>query len=397
MVSKELSRHNQALAQSHSLLKGKTMTTGIRAIVIGMIANLLLSLFKFVGGILGNSVALVADAIHSLSDLVTDIIVLFTHRIGKMPQDEDHPYGHGRAETIGATIIGMLIIVTGIGVTYETWEAMSEGFGQAPGLLAASAALFSILVNEGLFHYTRRVGEETNSPSLVANAWHHRSDAISSIAALIGIVGAWQGFAFMDPLAGAVVGCLIVKVGIDITRQGVRDLMDTALSDEHTKKIHAILSEIPEVLHFHDLRTRVIGGEFLIDVHILVDPEMTVTEGHRVAETARRNLIKAIRNIQDVLVHVDGEHDAEVEGIYPVTRKELLEIARPLIAELAGNISQPQIRVHHIKGKNMVDVFIKIGSNQNMEDSRALVANIKSKLETTPQIDQARVFLDLNH
>ena len=397
MVSKELSRHNQALAQSHSLLKGKTMTTGIRAIVIGMIANLLLSLFKFVGGILGNSVALVADAIHSLSDLVTDIIVLFTHRIGKMPQDEDHPYGHGRAETIGATVIGMLIIVTGIGVTYETWEAMGEGFGQAPGLLAASAALFSILVNEGLFHYTRRVGEETNSPSLVANAWHHRSDAISSIAALIGIVGAWQGFAFMDPLAGAVVGCMIVKVGIDITRQGVRDLMDTALSDEHTKKIHAILSEIPEVLHFHDLRTRVIGGEFLIDVHILVDPEMTVTEGHRVAETARRNLIKAIRNIQDVLVHVDGEHDAEVEGIYPVTRKELLEIARPLIAELAGNISQPQIRVHHIKGKNMVDVFIKIGSNQNMEDSRALVANIKSKLETTPQIDQARVFLDLNH
>ena len=397
MVSKELSRHNQALAQSHSLLKGKTMTTGIRAIVIGMIANLLLSLFKFVGGILGNSVALVADAIHSLSDLVTDIIVLFTHRIGKMPQDEDHPYGHGRAETIGATAIGMLIIVTGIGVTYETWEAMGEGFGQAPGLLAASAALFSILVNEGLFHYTRRVGEETNSPSLVANAWHHRSDAISSIAALIGIVGAWQGFAFMDPLAGAVVGCLIVKVGIDITRQGVRDLMDTALSDEHTKKIHAILSEIPEVLHFHDLRTRIIGGEFLIDLHILVDPEMTVTEGHRVAETARRNLIKAIRNIQDVLVHVDGEHDAEVEGIYPVTRKELLEIARPLIAELAGNISQPQIRVHHIKGKNMVDVFIKIGSNQNMEDSRALVANIKSKLETTPQIDQARVFLDLNH
>ena len=397
MVSKELSRHNQALAQSHSLLKGKTMTTGIRAIVIGMIANLLLSLFKFVGGILGNSVALVADAIHSLSDLVTDIIVLFTHRIGKMPQDEDHPYGHGRAETIGATVIGLLIIMTGIGVAYETWETIAEDNRQAPGLLAASAALLSILINEGLFHYTRRVGEATKSPSLIANAWHHRTDAISSIAALIGIVGAWQGFAFMDPLAGAVVGCMIVKVGIDITRQGVRDLMDTALSDEHTKKIHAILSEIPEVLHFHDLRTRVIGGEFLIDVHILVDPEMTVTEGHRVAETARRNLIKAIRNIQDVLVHVDGEHDAEVEGIYPVTRKELLEIARPLIAELAGNISQPQIRVHHIKGKNMVDVFIKIGSNQNMEDSRALVANIKSKLETTPQIDQARVFLDLNH
>ena len=372
------------------------MPTGTRAIVIGMIANILLSLFKFVGGILGNSVALVADAIHSLSDLVTDLIVLFTHRIGKMPQDEDHPYGHGRAETIGATVIGLLIIVTGIGVTYKTWETINEISEQAPGLLAASAALLSILINEGLFHYTRRVGEATKSPALIANAWHHRSDAFSSIAALIGIIGAWQGFAFMDPLAGAVVGCMIVKVGIDITRQGVRDLMDTALSDEHTEKIHSILKEIPEVLHFHELRTRVIGGEFLIDVHILVDPEMTVTEGHRVAEIARRNLIKAIPNIQDVLIHVDGEPDAEVEAIYPITRKELIEIAQPLILELAGNISQPEIRVHHIKGKNLVDVFIKIDSNQTMEDSRALVINIKSKLETAPQIDQARIFLDLH-
>ncbi len=372
------------------------MTLGIRAIIVGAIANLLLSIFKFAGGILGNSVALVADAIHSLSDLVTDVIVLFTHRIGKMPQDKDHPYGHGRAETIGATIIGLFIIATGIGVIHEVWQSINEGFGKTPGLLAVIAATLSILINEGLYHYTLRVGKTTQSPSLVANAWHHRTDAISSAAALIGIIGAKQGFPFMDPLAGVVVGCMIVKVGIDITRQGVRDLMDTALSDEHTQKIHTILSEIPEVLHFHDLRSRAIGGEFLIDVHILVDPEMTVTEGHRVAEIARRNLIKTFDNIQDVLVHVDGESDAEVEAIYPITRKELIKIARPLISELDGSISQPEIRVHHIKGKNIVDVFIRVDSKRNMESSRTLVANIKSKLETAPQINQARVFLDLN-
>ena len=372
------------------------MTSGIKAIIVGAIANLLLSIFKFAGGILGNSVALVADAIHSLSDLVTDVIVLFTHRIGKMPQDEDHPYGHGRAETIGATVIGLFIIATGIGVIHKTWQAIDEGSGQTPGLLAAIAATLSILINEGLYHYTRRVGEATQSPSLIANAWHHRTDAISSIAALIGIIGAGQGFPFMDPLAGVVVGGMIVKVGIDITRQGVRDLMDTALSDEHTKKIQTILREIPEVLHFHDLRSRVIGGEFLIDVHILVDPEMTVTEGHRVAEIARRSLIKAFDNIQDVLVHVDGESDTEVEAIYPITRKELIEIVRPLISELDGSISQPEIRVHHIKGKNILEVFIKIDWKQNLEESRTLAANIKSKLETAPQIDQTRVFLDLS-
>ncbi len=372
------------------------MTLGIKAILVGAIANLLLSALKFGGGILGNSVALVADAIHSLSDLVTDIIVLLTHRIGKMPQDKDHPYGHGRAETIGAAIIGLFIIATGIGVIHETWQAINEGSGQIPGLLAAIAATLSILINEGLYHYTRRVGEATQSPSLIANAWHHRTDAISSTAALIGIVGARQGFPFMDPLAGAVVGSMIVKVGIDITRQGLRDLMDTALSDEHTKKIQTILREIPEVLHFHDLRSRVIGGEFLIDVHILVHPEMTVTEGHRVAEIARRSLIKAFDNIQDVLVHVDGESDTEVEAIYPITRKELIEVAQPLISELDGSILQPEIRVHHIKGKNILEVFIKITPQQNLEESRTLVTNIKSKLETAPQIDQVRVFLDLN-
>ncbi|MZH40465.1 MAG: cation transporter [Nitrospinae bacterium] len=373
------------------------MTSGIKAIIIGAVANLLLTIFKFAGGILGNSVALVADAIHSLSDLVTDAIVLFTHRIGKIPQDENHPYGHGRAETIGATVIGLLIIATGIGVIHETWEAINNGSREMPGMLAACAALLSIIINEGLFHYTRRVGEQTQSPSLIANAWHHRTDAISSIAALIGIIGASQGFSFMDPLAGSVVGAMIVKVGFDITRAGVRDLMDTALSDEHTEKIHAILKDIPEVLHFHDLRSRVIGGEVLIDVHILVASEMTVTEGHRVAETVRRNLTNAFDNIQDVLVHVDGEPDKEFETIYPITRNELIDIAQPLISELEENIVPSEFRVHHIKGKNILDVFIKVEPDQSMEGSRTLAANIKSKLESSSHIDQARVFLDLNH
>jgi cation diffusion facilitator family transporter len=372
------------------------MTPGVQAIIIGAVSNLLLALFKFTGGVLGNSVALIADAIHSLSDVVTDIIVLFTHRIGKIPQDKEHPYGHGRAETIGAVVIGLLITITGIGVIYETWQAINEDFRLTPSLLAGIAATLSIIINECLFHYTLRVGQATQSPSLIANAWHHRTDAISSVAALIGIIGAGQGFPFMDPLAGAVVGGMIVKVGVDITRLGLRDLMDTALSNEHTKKIHTILNDIPEVLHFHDLRSRVIGGEFLVDLHILVDPEMTVTEGHRVAEIARRNLIKAFDNIQDVLVHVDGEPDTDVEAIYPITRQALIGIARPLISELDQIISQPKIRVHNIKGKIFVDVFIKIDSKQSMADSHALVANIKSKLETAPQIDQARVFLDLN-
>ncbi len=373
------------------------MSPGTKAIVVGAVANLFLSLFKFLGGIFGNSIALIADAFHSLSDLITDVVVYFSHGLGQLPPDKDHPYGHGRAETIGTTVVGLLIVFTGLGVAYAAWQTMFESIEKTPGWLAASMACLSIFINEALYHYTLKIGIASKSPSLAANAWHHRTDAISSVAALVGILGAWNGFHIMDPLAGGLVGLMVCKVGYDFSRKGFRDLMDTALSEEHTKKVLAILNEIPEVLHFHDLRSRIIGGEILMDVHILVDPEMTVTEGHRIAEAVRRNVITSFDNVQDVLVHVDGEHDAEVETLYTVTRKELIEITKPIIEKLEGIKSDPEIRAHHIKGKNIVDVFLQMETNQPMEEIQNRVKELKKQLESTPQIDRARILLDLNH
>ncbi|MFT4577778.1 MAG: cation diffusion facilitator family transporter [Nitrospinales bacterium] len=372
------------------------MTPGTKAIAVGAIANLFLSLIKFAGGVFGNSMALVADAFHSLSDLITDAVVYFSHGVGQLPPDKNHPYGHGRAETIGTTVVGLLIIITGLGVAYEAWETITQSVEKEPGGLAATIAILSVLINEGLYRYTRKIGETSKSPSLIANAWHHRTDAISSIAAFIGILGAWNGIAIMDPLAGGLVGLMVCKVGYDFSREGFRDLMDTALSEEHTKKIFAILNEIPEVIHFHDLRSRTIGGEILIDVHILVDPEMTVTEGHGVAEVVRRNVIKAFDNVQDVLVHVDGELDAEVENLYPLTRKELIEITKPVFKNMRGVKSDPEIRTHHIKGKILLDVFLQMEGHQEMEGVQKRINEVKSRLEAIPQIDRARIFLDLN-
>ena len=373
------------------------MTLGTTAIVIGAVANLFLSLIKFIGGVFGNSIALVADAFHSLSDLITDGVVYFSHGVGQMPPDKNHPYGHGRAETIGTTVVGLLIIITGLGVAYEAWETITQSIDKTPGWLAATIAMLSIFINEGLYHYTRKIGEATKSPSMTANAWHHRTDAISSIAAFIGILGAWNGIAIMDPLAGGLVGLMVCKVGYDFTREGFRDLMDTALSEEHIKKISSILNGIPEVNHFHDLRSRTIGGEILIDVHILVDPEMTVTEGHGVAEMVRRNVIKAFDNVQDVLVHVDGEHDAEVENLYPLTRKELIEITNPVFKNMCGVKANPEIRTHHIKGRTLLDVFLQMEGNQEMEEIQKRINEIKLRLQAIPQIDRARIFLDLNN
>ena len=364
---------------------------------LGLAANLILALAKGFIGIIANSSSLIADAGHSVSDLLSDGITLWAVRISGFPKDKNHPYGHGRAETIGTSLVGLLIIITGLGVALEAWEMVTQNIEKIPSWLAAIIAFLSICIKEGLYRYTRKVGEALKSPSLTANAWHHRTDAISSIAAFIGILGAWNGIAIMDPLAGGLVGLMVCKVGYDFTREGFRDLMDTALSEEHIKKISSILNGIPEVIHFHDLRSRTIGGEILIDVHILVDPEMTVTEGHGVAEMVRRNVIKAFDNVQDVLVHVDGEHDAEVENLYPLTRKELIEITNPVFKNMHGVKANPEIRTHHIKGKTLLDVFLQMEGNQEMEEIQKRINEVKSRLQAITQIDRARIFLDLNN
>ena len=372
------------------------MSPGTKAISIGAVTNLFLSLIKLIGGYFGNSMALVADGIHSLSDLITDAVVYFSHGVGQLPPDRNHPYGHGRAETIGTTVVGLLIIFTGLGVAYESWETIFQTIEKVPGALAAGIAFLSIIINEGLYQYTLKIGKSTNSPSLIANAWHHRTDAISSIAALVGILGAWNGFFILDPLAGGLVGLMVCNVGFDFSSKGFRDLMDTGLNEENMEMIFKILNEIPEVLQFHDLRSRTIGGEVLIDVHILVNPEMTVTEGHQVAEEVRRKIIKDFNNVQDVLVHVDGEHDAEFDNLYNVTRKEITEIINPIIESLGGVRPDPEFRIHHGNGRITVDLFLQMSGDREMKEAEKLMGEVKSRLEATSKIEKARVFLDLN-
>ena len=223
--------------------KNLTSREAVKVILIGAACNLFLAAIKIAGGIWGRSTVMIADGVHSLSDLLTDVVVLFTYRIGQMPADENHPYGHGRAETIGATLIGSIIILAGLGLVFEAWEAISQGSERVPKAWAMAAALVSIVVNEGLFHYTRAAGEKSHSPSLVANAWHHRSDAFSSVAAVIGIGGAMAGVPIMDPLAAVVVAVMVGKVGYNIAFSGLSDLMDTGLSEKMTKEIESFTAD----------------------------------------------------------------------------------------------------------------------------------------------------------
>ena len=382
--------------QGQLMLNELRKNPGTRIILVGALANLFLSVFKIAGGIVGRSTAMVADGIHSLSDLLTDVVVLFSHKIGQLPADENHPYGHGRAETIGATLVGAVIIVAGLGLAYQSWGIIATGTFHAPSWPAALAAVVSIAVNEILFRYTRTVGETTNSPSLVANAWHHRSDAISSVAALIGIGGAIMGYPIMDPIAAIIVSVMILKVGYDIAFSGLSDLMDTALSETETRRIETMINNLPGVIQTHNLRTRRIGGEVLMDVHILVDHEASVTEGHHIAENVRRELIRAMDNVQDILVHVDTEDDDTFESIYWANRFYLEKQVAPIIDSMKDIQEQTHLRAHYHGGKTTLEVFIRMREGIDANEANSLAKELRYYLEAIEHVHEARVFIDTN-
>lgn len=378
------------------MIRNLKSNPGVKVTVVGAGVNILLAALKFFAGTLGKSAAMVADAFHSLSDLLTDIIVAFTHEIGRIPKDADHPYGHGRAETIGATVIGLTIIAVALGIIYDVWKIIESGLEQVPTWLAVTGALVSIVAKEILYHYTKAVGEKIRSPAIIANAWHHRSDAISSIAALIGIVAAMLGTPIMDPLAGAVVSLLIGKAGYKIFIQGMNDLMDTSLSEEIVREIENNISGTSGVLACHDLRTRRIGGKVLMDAHILVEKESSVSEGHNIAETVRRNLIKTYGYIQDILIHVDTEDDSAVETIYPTNREELKRLADPIIDSTKGILERTHLRVHFFKGRAILEVYVRADDSLSPGGSKIILRELKSRLEKIDHVHEVRVFLDIN-
>ena len=273
--------------------------------------NALLVAFKFVAGIMGHSAAMVADAVHSLSDFVTDIIVLaFVHISGK-PKDSSHDYGHGKFETLAMTFIGLALMVA-IGIVYEGLVKIAAWAGgeqlKAPGLLALWAALLSIVIKEGTFRYTIVKAKELDSQALEANAWHHRSDALSSIGTALGIGGAiflGQKWAVLDPLASVIVGFFIVKVSIQVLRSGFGDLTEQSLPDEVEQEILQLAGSVPGVVEPHDLRTRRIGNHYAIELHILMDGNIPLLEAHDRASEVEDLLRRHYGEETHVVVHVE--------------------------------------------------------------------------------------------
>ena len=271
-----------------------------RVTIVGSVVNFLLLVFKFFAGIMGHSAAMLADAVHSLSDFVTDIIVLVFVRISSKPQDEGHDYGHGKYETLATAIIGIFLLFVGFGIFWNgassVYLFLQGGSLPEPGMLALAAALVSIVSKEILYQYTVFKGKKLNSQAVVANAWHHRSDALSSIGTAVGIGGAillgshWR---VLDPAAAVIVSFFIMKVAVGLLIPCVDELLEKSLPADVEEEIQEIILSFPDVSSPHHLRTRRIGNHYAIEVHVRMDGKITLEEAHRTA-TAIEDKLKEL-------------------------------------------------------------------------------------------------------
>lgn len=363
-----------------------------RVTLIGSAIDLLLAVLKLIFGYLANSQALIADGVHSLSDLATDFMVLFAAKHGSRDADETHPYGHGRFETLATVALGISLIVVAGGIA---WDAIDRLFHPEellqPGVWALAVAVLSVLSKEWIYHYTMHVAKKLKSGMLKANAWHSRTDAISSVVVVIGVGGTMAGLEYLDSVAAVLVGAMVAKIGWDLAWQSVHELVDTALDPERVELIRKEILSVGGVRELHMLRTRMMGGDALVDVHVIVDPKLSVSEGHYIGEKVRKRLIQEVEEVTDVMVHVDPEDDEQMKPSLGLpsrswvrTRLEELWQDQPLAQRIE------RIVLHYLDGKLDVEVCLPAdamprdeGGSEQLSAMRAAALGLDEVREVT--------------
>lgn len=273
--------------------------------IVGLIVNGLLVISKLVLGIMGRSQALVADAIHSLSDEFATVITLIALKISDKPADKNHPYGHGNIEVIVSWFVAISLLITGLYLGYRAVHSIIHGHYLQPNILAVWGAVISIFLNEFLYRYTIYVGKLLHSPVLKANAYDHRSDALTSVGALIGIAGAIYKFPVLDSIAGLVISVFIIRMGINIMRETSDIVMHASPPQELLEDIKKIIKRMPEIKYFHKLRIHSVGRKYFMNVSIEVDKNLTVTSGHKIASVLRIEVVKNFPHFADVIIHIE--------------------------------------------------------------------------------------------
>lgn len=276
--------------------------------LVGIIGNVFLSAFKFIAGIMGNSSAMVSDAVHSLSDVFATFIAFLGVRFGRREADASHPYGHERIESLAAIVLGLILLVTGVGIGWVGLEKILAGNYESlpiPGMIALVAAIVSIAVKEGMFWYTHHWARVIRSSAFEADAWHHRSDAMSSIGALVGVGGSMLGYPVLDPIASVVICLFILKQGISIIYDALKKMLDTSCGEQFEKEVRQLVDAENQVEHIDMLRTRMFGDKVYIDMEIAIDGSMQLTDAHAIAERVHDDIEHAFPEVKHVMIHVN--------------------------------------------------------------------------------------------
>ena len=360
---------------------GQLMT---RVTVIGAVVDGLLGASKITIGWLAQSHALVADGVHSLSDLGTDILVVLAAKWSREEPDANHPYGHDRIETLATLGLGVVLLVVAGGLLFDGVQRVFDDTVEVVlGPLAFAVAIASILAKEGLFHYTLHYAKQLNSKLLEANAWHARSDSLSSIAVLIGLIGVAFDQVWLDAAAALVVAILIAKIAVELLWESMAELIDTALPDEEVEAMRAAALAVPGLRDIHHIRTRTMGGKTLLDMHLQVNPKISVSEGHEIGCWVAATLRAKFPEITDITFHVDPEDDADLDQDLPPSLRPLRdEIESELTSIWADLCEIHQLNLHYLKGRVDVDVIT----------SRSVTEAQLRSVETPSWLGRIRIF-----
>lgn len=364
----------------------------------GMGVNALNAISKILVGIAANSSALLADGIHSLSDLFSDLLVLGATHFGRRKADQNHPYGHDRYETLATLLLGALMIaVAGALVWDSLMRLLAPGEAATPGLLALVVAALSVLSKEWIYRYTLRVARRINSRLLEANAWNHRSDALSSIVVLVALTGVLLGYPWLDQLAAVIVGVLVARVSVQMIWNSLKELVDTALPDEEQQQIRDIALSVPGVQDLHHLRTRTMGSRSLLDIHLQVSPQVSVSEGHEISVWVAHKLLEQFSHLSDVTVHIDPENDARTAQPKPLLplRPEVLEQLHQCWHDDPGYTRPDQATLHYLDAGIDVDLFYTADQLQT-DQITALEARLQAQAAHLPWLRRIRIWVGRN-
>ena len=345
-------------AQRHRENLTVEMKAASRVTLIGMVLDAVLGIIKVITGTLFHSQALIVDGIHSFSDVASDLVVLGVMRVSRRAPDDNHPYGHQRIETLGTLVLGSILIAVGAALAWENTLRLIEGEASlVPGWPVLLAATASVVGKEWIYRYTLRVGQAIRSDLIIANAWHSRTDAFSSVVVLLSTVGAMAGVIWLDVLAAVIIAGIIIHIGWKFTWSSVQELVDTGLSPEDTEMLMSIARSTDGVRNVHELRSRRMGHDILLEVHLVVRPEISVSEGHQIGMQVVSRLRDALENIHDINFHIDAENDAD----QPLTSEALPsreDIRALLVSQLGALPPSSRLRLHYLRNKVHLELLL---------------------------------------